>query len=129
MNIELEREAFSFEAAKTLSLIFDRQDFSDVTLVWDDQNKIFAHKLILASASSLFRNIFHFTKNKCQVGEHRLQEFLEISKGLEIGGLANNEDIKVNKISNDINLEPLNDVATLLSNETGIFKNLSSGDT
>ena len=150
LNIELEREDFSFEAAKTLSLIFDRPDFSDVTLVCEDQKQIFAHKVILASASSFFRNIFSFHEKhlvylrikfsdlkaimsfiytgQCQVVEERLQELLEISTGLEILGLANNEEIKVNRVSNDDDVEPFEDEATLLSDETSIIENIGSND-
>ena len=58
MSIQLERDDFSFEAAKTLSSLFDNPDFSDVTLVCEDQKQVFAHKAILSANSSFFQKIF-----------------------------------------------------------------------
>ena len=65
---------------------------------------------------------------QCQVVEDRLQEFLDISKGLENLGLANNEKIKVNRVSNDDGVGPFDDEATLLSDEASIFENIWSDD-
>ena len=62
MNLGLVREDFSFEAAKTLSSLFDQPDFSDVTLVCEDQKQIPAHKVILASASPFIKNITEFSQ-------------------------------------------------------------------
>ena len=42
----------------------------------------------------------------------------------EILGLANNEEIKVNRVSNDDSVGPFDDEATLLSDETSIFENI-----
>ena len=61
MNLGLVREDFSFEAAKTLSSLFDQPDFSDVTLVCEDQKQIPAHKVMLASASPFIKNITEFS--------------------------------------------------------------------
>ena len=58
MSIQLERDNFSFEAAKTLSSLLDNPDFSDVTLVCEDQKQVFAHKAILSANSSFFQKIF-----------------------------------------------------------------------
>ena len=128
MSIQLERDDFSFEAVKTLSTLLDNPDFCDVTLVCEDQKRVFAHKAILSANSSFFQNTF--TSNpqemqciylrikfchlqaiitfiytgQCKVAQENFQDFLEISKDLEIGGLANIQDIKVNKITSDINL-------------------------
>ena len=132
MSIQLERDDFSFEAAKTLSSLFDNPDFSDVTLVCEDQTRVFAHKAILSANSSFFQKIF--TSNpqemqciylrikfcdlqavisfiytgQCKVNKESLQDFLEISTDLEIGGLANIQDIKVNKITSDVDLSQIN---------------------
>ena len=43
----------------------------------------------------------------CKVAQENLQDFLEISKDLEIGGLANIQDIKVNKITSNVDLSQM----------------------
>ena len=118
MNLGLVRNDFSFEAAKTLSSLFDQPDFSDVTLVCEDQKQILAHKVILASGSPFFKNIlasnphpqpliylrvkfldlqaivsFMYT-GQCKVAQNELDRFLEIAKSLDVVGLAKDEDVK-----------------------------------
>ena len=44
----------------------------------------------------------------------------------EILGLANNEEIKVNRVSNDDGVGPFDDEATLLSDENSIFENIGT---
>ena len=121
MNLGLLREDFSFQAAKTLKSLFDQSDFSDVTLVSEDQQQILAHKVILASGSPFFKNIFLLNPHpkplmylrmkfldlqeivrfiytgQCKVAQNGLDGFLEIAKSLEIVGIANEEDVKVTK--------------------------------
>ena len=116
MKLGLVREDFSFQASKTLSLLFDQPDFSDVTLVCEDQKQILAHKVILASGSSFFKNIlslnlhpkpliylkvkFSFLQaimrfvytGQCKVAQEELETFLELAKSLEIAGLQNDEE-------------------------------------
>ena len=116
MNLGLVRNDFSFEAAKTLSSLFDQPDFSDVTLVCEDQKQILAHKVILASSSPFFKNIFFLNPHpkpliylkvkfadlqaivrfvytgQCYVAQEELDGFLELAKSLEVVGLANDED-------------------------------------
>ena len=116
MNLGLVREDFSFEAVKTFSSLFDQPDFSDVTLVCEDQKQILAHKVILASSSPFFKNIFLLNPHpkpliylkvkfadlqaivcfvytgQCNVAQEELDGFLELAKSLEVVGLANDED-------------------------------------
>ena len=145
MSIQLERDDFSFEAAKTLSSLLDNPDFCDVTLVCEDQKQIFAHKAILSAKSSFFQKIF--TSNpqemqciylrikfcdlqavisfiytgQCKVNKESLQDFLEISKDLEIGGLANIQDIKVNKIASDVGLSQIDGEAAFHKKGNKLF--------
>ena len=115
MNFRLVRNDFSFEAAKTLRSLFDQADFSDVTLVSEDQKQISAHKVILASGSPFFKNIFLLNPHpkpliylkvkfsdlqgivrfvytgQCHVGEEELDAFLELAKTLEVVGLASDD--------------------------------------
>ena len=133
MNLGLVRNDFSFEAAKTLSSLFDQPDFSDVTLVCEDQKQILGHKVILASGSPFFKNILSLNPHpqlliylrvkssdlqaivnfiytgQCKVAQNELDEFLEIAKSLEIVGIFNDEGLKVTKISNDLDHENVND--------------------
>ena len=44
-------------ASKTVKDLLSDQDFTDVTLVCDEDKQIKAHKVILGSCSSLFANI------------------------------------------------------------------------
>ena len=149
MNLGLVREDFSFEAAKTLSSLFDQPDFSDVTLVCEDEKQILAHKVILASGSRFFENILSLNPHprpllylrvkfsdleaivrfvytgQCKVGQDELERFLEIAKSLEIDGLANDEDIKVTKLSNHDDFENANDEANarVISESGAAFEN------
>ena len=125
MNLALVREDFSFQASKTLSSLFDQPDFSDVTLVCEDQKQISAHKVILASGSPFFKNIVSLNPHprpliylkvkfsdlqeivrfiytgQCTVTQNELDRFLDIAKSLEITGIFNDEGLKVGNISND----------------------------
>ena len=129
MNLGLVREDFSFQASKTLSSLFDQPDFSDVTLVCEDQKQILAHKAILASGSPFFKNILSLNPHptpliylrvkfsdlnaivrflytgECKVAEDELEGILEIAKNLEIFGIFNDEDLRVSKSSNENDLE------------------------
>ena len=129
MNVTLVRDDFSFEATKTLRSLFDQADFSDVTLVCEDQKQILAHKAILASGSPFFMNIFSMNPHptpliylrvkfsdlnaivrflytgECKVAEDELEGILEIAKNLEIFGISNDEDSRVSKSFNDNDLE------------------------
>ena len=129
MQIGLVREDFSFEATKTLRSLFDQPDFSDVTLVCEDQKQILAHKAILASGSPFFKNILSLNPHptpllylrvkfsdlnaivrflytgECKVAEDELEGILKIAKNLEIFGISNDEDLRVSKSSNENDLE------------------------
>ena len=146
MNLGLTREDFSFEAAKTFRSLFDQADFCDVTLVSEDQKQILAHKVILASGSPFFKNIFlqnphpkplmylrvkfsdlqeivsFIYTGQCKVAQNELDGFLEIAKSLEIVGIATDEDVKVTQIANDDELENVNGRATAIS---AVFENLN----
>ena len=144
MNLGLVRNDFSFEAAKTLSSLFDQPDFSDVTLVCEDQKQILAHKVILASGSPFFKNIlalnphpkpliylrvkfldlqaivsFMYT-GQCKVAQNELDRFLEIAKSLDIGGLAKDEDVKV---TNNETVNNANDEASATEISESVFEN------
>ena len=148
MNLGLVRNDFSFEAAKTLSSLFDQPDFCDVTLVCGDQNQILAHKVILASGSPFFKNILSLNPHpkpllylrlkfsdlqaivsfmytgQCKVAQIELDRFLEIAKSLDIVGLAKDEDVKV---TNNETINHANDEvsATEISEIESVSENLT----
>ena len=147
MNLGLVRDDFSLEAAKTLGSLLNQPDFSDVTLVSEDQKQILAHKVILASGSPFFKNVLSLNSHpkpliylrvkfsdlqeivrfiytgQCKVAQDDLDVFLEIAKSLNICGIANDEDTKVTNISNDGSLETVSNVNHEVS------KNISELDT
>ena len=57
----------------------------------------------------------------CKVAQENLQDFLEISKDLEIGGLANIQDIKVNKIASDVGLSQIDGEAAFHKKGNKLF--------
>ena len=62
-HLRLMKYDFRFEAAKTHSSLFHQPDFSDVTLVSEDQKQILAHKVILASSSPFFMDLLRRNKH------------------------------------------------------------------
>jgi hypothetical protein len=51
-------ERFQKSSSDMLRKMKDLEEFCDVTLVSDDGNRIRAHKVVLASASTIFRDMF-----------------------------------------------------------------------
>ena len=49
---------FQTNTAKTFKELCNNQDFSDVTLVTEDDELVRAHKVILSSSSTFFKNVF-----------------------------------------------------------------------
>ena len=114
-------DKFQASASKTFNNLFEDQDFTDVTLVCDDDKQIKAHKVILSSSSSFFRNILIRNPHKhpllylkgisysdlqsvvkflyfgeAEIAQDSLETFLVAAKELEIEGLMNTE-LEINK--------------------------------
>ena len=51
-------EKFQRSSSKMLKKMQHKEDFCDVTLASDDYDRIRAHKVVLASASTIFRDMF-----------------------------------------------------------------------
>ena len=51
-------ERFQKSSSDMLRNMKDLEEFCDVTLVSDDGDRIRAHKVVLASASTIFRDMF-----------------------------------------------------------------------
>jgi len=100
-------------ASKTFKELHGQTDFADVTLISDDLKQIQAHKVILSSCSSKFKNILKQSPKQdpiiymtgvssiemqaminfmylgeTEVGESDLEHFLEIAAKFDIQGLV-----------------------------------------
>ena len=106
-----------------ISAFCESKDFSDVTLVSDDEKTFSAHQLILASSSRYFQNIFKKTSHphpmiylsgissiniesiikfvyegKVEINQNHLNEFLSIAEKLKVEGLiSKRDDLKQDK--------------------------------
>ena len=120
-KVTLSWNDFESSASNTIRRLWLDQDFSDVTLVTEDERQFTAHKVVLITGSQLFRNLFTAAAHpspllflpgvrseqlkllleflyigecqlpECQLPEHDLKEFLAVAAKLKISGLV--EDI------------------------------------
>ena len=113
----LKRDDFSSSLASSISECRKSKDFTDVTLVTNDEQFFSAHKLILATSSDFFKNIFQtlaqnnsyfYLSNlnssemqqvldfiylgEVQIPESFIQDFLALSNILKIKGLDSGEE-------------------------------------
>ena len=102
----------------------ESQEFGDVTLVCEDNQKIEAHMLVLASASKFFRNVFFGNKHshpliymrgikardllcviefiyhgEANVYEEDLNDFLVIAEELDLKGLCGSSQSEDTQLS------------------------------
>ena len=111
-----------FDANLVTSLfeLKESEDFSDVTLVSDDETPFRAHKVILSASSQFFRNVLKFNQNnspllyirgltsndlanvveflykgEVTVAHEDLDKFLKVSKDLKLNGLYENEAVNI----------------------------------
>ena len=129
MNI-LHQEFEGF-ACSTFKVLLSDQDFTDVTLVCDEDKQIKAHKVILSSSSLLLRRILlnnphqhpliylkgiedrilqsilqFMYLGQIEIAHEDLQQFIDTAKDLEVNGLIDveygNLDSKNDKPANEI---------------------------
>ena len=115
-NLNLVREDFDKHMHSTFNSLLDQPDFADVTLVSEDGKEIEAHKVVLGAGSAFFKGIFlrnphpkplvalrvshrllqevvnFLYLGECTVGQHEVEQFLEMAKYLHISGL--NADVE-----------------------------------
>ena len=109
---EVKNENFQGTAESMLKRAWEERDFSDVTLVSEDETRIQAHKIVLSSSSSFFSNILKkhshpnplifvkgvsssllssmvafMYKGQVEVGKEDLDKFLEACTDFKIRGL------------------------------------------
>ena len=65
-KVKLSWVGFSARSPQTLRDIWERRDFTDVTLVTEDGTQIFSHQVILGSASAFFKRILTMDNNHNQ---------------------------------------------------------------
>ena len=124
--LSLSRACSDNSAQIILNQLWQDKDFTDVTLVTSGDRQIEAHKAILGSCSSFFRNIFLGTfhqkpvlymhnvepnrllvlleflyKGEVQLEEDDLERFLELGKLLKIRGLEERDGINIKEETND----------------------------
>lgn len=109
---------FEFYAVKTRFDLFESKQFSDVTLVTDDQTQFEAHRIILAGASNIFNKLLssvsgdrssliflngvksielkdilqYIYLGNVPVEEKRVREFLRVANDLQIPSIEGNFD-------------------------------------
>ena len=128
-KINFQYESYQSIIAKNFKKIINEDEFYDVTLVSDDQIHFSAHKLVLSSTSSYFKNILKKTKHshpllcldgigsgdlkyvlqyiyngEVNVDQEHIDRFLEISLKLQLEGLTkkNRSDVEYQNFRNQI---------------------------
>jgi len=128
-KINFQYESYQSIIAKNFKKIINEDEFYDVTLVSDDQIHFSAHKLVLSSTSSYFKNILKKTKHshpllcldgiessdlkyvlqyiyngEVNVDQEHIDRFLEIALKLQLEGLAkkNRSELEYQNFRNKI---------------------------
>ena len=121
-KLSLKWNDFLPNVSNTFRKLRTAENFFDVTLVSDDQQQVFAHKVVLASSSEYFKNILTSNKHshpmlclsgvntadlknmldfvyngEIQIDQNNLDNFLEIAQRFQLEGLQNgtDEDISI----------------------------------
>ena len=123
MSLNIKWDNFSTNASRSYELLRREEDFFDVTLVSDDGEHWSAHKLVLASSSTFFKNIFklhskshpllylsgvhsselekvldYIYQGEVNVREENVKVFLQIAQKLRLEGLNDALDFEQAKI-------------------------------
>ena len=124
-------KSFQRDVASSFQILHTENNFSDVTLVSDDQIQIKAHKIVLSACSPVLKNILvnnthphpiiylrgvknqelnsilHFIYfGEVKIAHVRINEFLDIAKDLEL----NCEESIIQETDADIKLKDENDI-------------------
>ena len=113
-KVNLSKENFSASVSKSVKNLIEDQEFTDVTLVCEDNQQIKAHKVILSASSYFFRRVL--TVNRHQhpliflkgIYRERLQQVIEF---IYIGQ-TNVEEFDVNsflKLGKELKIAGLDD--------------------
>ena len=113
----IKSKTFSCGVLSSFQELKDNKDFSDVTLVSDDEFEFFAHKLVLSSSSTFFKNILMKYMNphpmlylggvtsstvakiidfvyhgEVEVQENEINSFLKVAAKFKLQGLEDFDD-------------------------------------
>ena len=122
-KLNMKSKIFPENIVSTFGKLRSHSDFSDVTLVCEDGHMIESHKLILASSSAFFRNIFTSNKHghpfiylrgvkqeylscllnfvyngEVIINKDEVEYFLSIGKDLKIEGIQGDNDTSTENI-------------------------------
>ena len=119
MKIGLSKGDFNSYSVKTFQGLFEDHNFTDVTLVCEDQRQIKGHKVALCAGSRFFKEILlrnphpdpllylkvpHYSLysimkfiylGQCEVEQYDIEPFLETVKDLKIEGLSSETEIEL----------------------------------
>ena len=123
-KFQLKWNDFASNVVRSFSALRNDVDFSDVTLVGDDQKRIPAHKNVLSTCSSYFKNILKDKNNEhskvllclenvksveindildyiyhgeVKIFEHDIERFLAIAQRFQLDGLIGNDEAGENQ--------------------------------
>ena len=113
LNINISAENFETSSGDSLKDLFEDEELSDVIFVCSDERQIKAHKIILSSRSSVFKNMFKTNNNyipiiymrgvnsdemrsvlsfiylgETQINQTSLDKFIGLAKDLGLKGLS-----------------------------------------
>jgi len=116
----LSREDFSSSVSSSVRKLINDKDFTDVTLVSENNRQIKAHKVILNSGSKFFKNILTMNHHQhplvylkgvkheqlqhimeliylgeVKIGESEVDSFVQLGKDLEVEGLVDEEQEEI----------------------------------
>ena len=119
-NVYVNSSNFSANAGKAFSQLWERRDFSDVTLVSGDKRQVKAHRIVLSSSSNFFRDILSTNshhpnpllylkdilhehldvllkfiyKGEVEVKTEMLEQFLDLGRLLQVEGLVQDQEVQ-----------------------------------
>ena len=125
LNLNISSQQLETNAGSSFKELYGERDLSDVTLVCSDGHQIKAHKVILGSSSTVFKNIFK--TNTCssiylhgvnlyhmesivrfiylgetEINRRSIDDFQIVARDLKVKGLAHFQDVKHQLKSKDV---------------------------
>jgi len=116
----LSREDFSSSVSSSVRKLINDKDFTDVTLVSENNRQIRAHKVILSSGSKFFKDILTMNHHQhplvylkgvryeqlqhiveliylgeVKIGESEVDSFVQLGKDLEVEGLVDEDEKEI----------------------------------
>jgi len=118
-KLSINWDEFSSNVVKSFGKLRNEEDFSDVSLVSEDNKIVSAHKIVLSSCSQYFKNLLlHFKREQpilclegvssedleplldfiyngqVKVSQNKLDQFLRIARRFKVEGLMQDKNVK-----------------------------------